>query len=43
MHHHALSSNESGSEDRAGTFFRDIEIGEFDVDAVRFRPTQIMR
>jgi hypothetical protein len=24
-------------------FFRDIEIGEFDVDALRFRPVQVLR
>ncbi len=24
-------------------YFRDVEIGEFDADALRFRPVQVMR
>jgi len=30
-------------EDFYRVFFRDLEIGEFDVEALRFRPMQVMR
>jgi hypothetical protein len=30
-------------EDSYKVFFRDIEIGEFDAEALRFRPVQVMR
>jgi hypothetical protein len=31
------------AEDFYEVFFRDIEIGEFDVEALRFRPVQVSR
>jgi hypothetical protein len=31
------------TEDFYKVFFRDIEIGEFDVEALRFRPVQVLR
>jgi hypothetical protein len=34
---------ESVAEDFYKVYFRDIEIGEFDVEALRFRPVQVLR
>jgi hypothetical protein len=31
------------AEDFYKVFFRDLEIGEFDVEALRFRPVQVLR
>jgi len=31
------------AEDFYKVFFRDVEIGEFDVEELRFRPVQILR
>jgi hypothetical protein len=31
------------AEDFYKVFFRDLEIGEFDVEALRFRPMQLLR
>jgi hypothetical protein len=30
-------------EDFYKVYFRDVEIGEFDAEALRFRPVQVMR